>query len=82
MVKKHHVTQILKQVECELNQQECVPVMSKSNVLSIFSGASISQGVAGDDSMGQETVVIPEGTSGKELSKFGGRRSLYPTTWL
>ena len=85
MVKKHHVTQILKQVECMLSQQECVPVISKSNVnniLSIFSGSSISQGLAADDSMGQQTVVIPEGTSGKELSKFGGRRSLYTTTWL
>ena len=86
MVKKHHVTQILKQVECELNQQECVyPVISKGNVnniLSFFSGSSISQGLAADDSMGQQTVVIPEGTSGKELSKFGGRRSLYTTTWL
>ena len=85
MVKKHHVSQILKQVECELNQQECVPVISKSNVnniLFIFSGSSISQGLAADDSMGQQTVIIPEGTSGKELSKFGGRRSLYTTTWL
>ena len=84
MVKKHHVTQILKQVECELNQQECVPVMRKSNVsniLFIFSGSSISQGLAADDSMGQQTVVIPEGTSGNS-SKFGGRRSLYTTTWL
>ena len=86
MVKKHHVSQILKQVECELNQQERVPVISKSNVnniLSIFSGSSISQGLAADDSMGQQTVVIPEGTSGKELSKFGGiEKLMYTTTWL
>ena len=30
MVKKHLLTQILKQVECELNQQKRVPVISKS----------------------------------------------------
>ncbi|XP_015747313.1 PREDICTED: uncharacterized protein LOC107327071 [Acropora digitifera] len=34
-------------------------------------GASISQALAADDSMEQQTVVIPEGTSGGELSKFG-----------
>ncbi|XP_015747395.1 PREDICTED: uncharacterized protein LOC107327154 [Acropora digitifera] len=33
-------------------------------------GTSISQALASDDSIGQQTVVIPEGTSGGELSKF------------
>ena len=69
-----------------LSQQERVPVISKSNVNNIlavyFPGTSISQALAADDSMDQQTVVIPEGTSGSELSKFGGRRSLYITTWL
>ena len=85
MVEKHHLTQILKQVECMLSQQERFPVISKSNVnnsLAIFSGTSISQALAADDSMDQQTDVIPEGTSRGELSKFGGRRSLYITTWL
>ena len=73
MVEKHHLTQILKQVECMLSQQERVPVISKSNVdniLAVSSGTSISQALAADDSMEQQTVVIPEGTSGGELSKF------------
>ncbi|XP_067024303.1 uncharacterized protein [Acropora muricata] len=34
-------------------------------------GASISQALAADDSMEQQTVVIPEGISSGELSKFG-----------
>ena len=85
MVENHHLTQILKQVECMVSQLEHVPLRSKSNVnniLSVFSGTSISQALAADDSMGQQTVVIPEGTSGGELSKFEGRKSLYITTWL
>ena len=85
MVEKHHLRQILKQVECMLSQQERVPVMSKSNVnniLAVFSGTSISQALAADDLMDQQTVVVPEGTSRGELSKFGGRRSLYVTAWL
>ena len=85
MVENHHLTQILKEVECTLRQQECAPVISKSNVnyiLAVFSGASISQGLAADDSMEQQTPVIPEGTSGVELSTFGGRKSLYLTIWL
>ena len=68
-----------------LSQQERFPVISKSNVnniLAVFSGTSISQTLAADDSMEGRTVVIPEGTSRGELSKFGGRRSLYITTWL
>ena len=68
-----------------LSQQEHVSVISKSNVnniLAVFSGTSISQALAADDSMEQQTVVRPEGTSRGELSKFGGRRSLYVTTWL
>ena len=83
MVEKHDLTQILKQVK--FCQQEHVPVRSKSNVnniLAVFSGTFISQALAADDSIGQQTVVIPEGTSGGELSKFGGRKSLYVTTWL
>ena len=79
------MTQILNQVECMLSQQECVPVISKSNVnniLTVFSGISISQALAANDSMEQQTDVIAEGTSGVEMSKFGGRRSLYITTWL
>ena len=57
MVEKHHLTQILKQVECMLSQQERVPVISKSNVnkvnniLAVFSGSCISQALAKDDSM-------------------------------
>ena len=67
-----------------LSQQERVPVISKSsvnNILAVFSGTSVSQALAADDLMDQHTVVIPEGTSKGELSKFGGR-SLYLTTWL
>ena len=85
MVENHHLTQILKQVECMLSQQECVPVISKSNVnniFAVFSGTSTSQALAADDSMEQQTVVISEGTSRGELSKFGGRKSLHVTTWL
>ena len=58
-----------------LSQQEYVPVISKSNVnyiLAVFSGTSISQALAADDSTDQLTVVIPEGTSSGEMSKFGG----------
>ena len=70
-----------------LSQQERVPVISKnnvSNILAVFSGSSISQALGADDSMGQQTVVISEGTTRGELSKFGGRRSLYITScnWL
>ena len=68
-----------------LSQQERVTVVRKSNVfyiLAVFSGTSISQALAADASMEQESVVIPEGTSGGELGTFGGRRSLYITTWL
>ena len=85
MVEKHNLRQILKHVERMLSQQEHVPVISKSNVnniLAVFSGTFISQALAADDSIGQPTVVIPEGTCGGELSKFGGRKSLYVTTWL
>ena len=85
MIEKHHVTQILKEVECILSQQDHVPVLSKSdvnNILAVFSGISISRFLVADDSMEQQSVVIPEGTSRGELSKFGGRRSLYITTWL
>ena len=85
MVENHHLTQILKQVECMLSQQERVLVISKSNVndiLAIFSGSSISQALAADDLMERQPVVIPEGTSRGELSKFGSRRSLYTTTLL
>ena len=85
MVEKHHLTQILKQVECMLSRQERVPVISKSNVnniLAMFSGTSISQALSADDSMEQQTVVIPKGTFRAELSKFGGRRSLYVTVYI
>ncbi|XP_067017683.1 uncharacterized protein [Acropora muricata] len=34
-------------------------------------GTPISQALAADDSMKQQTVIIPEGTSGGELSTFG-----------
>ena len=57
-------TNILKQVECILSRQERVPVLSKSNVnyiLTVFSGTSISEALAADASMEQQTVVIPEG---------------------
>ncbi|XP_044175085.1 D-inositol 3-phosphate glycosyltransferase-like [Acropora millepora] len=43
-------------------------------------GVSISQALAADDSMEQQTVVIPEGTSASELSKFGGTRGKQPAT--
>ena len=65
--------------------QQHVPVISKSNVnniLATISGTSFSQALAADDSMERKTVVIPERTSRGEMSKFGGRRSLYVTTWL
>ena len=65
------MTQILKQVECMLSQQERVPVISKSNVnyiLAVFSGTSISQALAADASMEQRTVVIPEGICRGKLS--------------
>ena len=71
MVENHRLTQILKQVECMLSQQERVPVISKSNVnnvLAVFSGSSISQSLAADDSRRQQTFVIPEGTTRGELS--------------
>ena len=67
-------TNVLKQVECMLSQQECSPVISKSNVnyiLAVFSGVFISRALAADASMEQQTVVIPEG--------IGGWRSLYST---
>ena len=83
MVEKQHLTEMLKQVECMWSQQERVPVKSNvDNILAFFPGVSISQTLAADDSMGQQTVVIPEGTSAGELSKFGGKKSLYLTTWL
>ena len=77
--------QILKQVECMVSQQERVPVIRKiyvNNILAVFSGTSISQALAADDSIEQQTVAIPEGASRGKLSKFGGRRSLYITTCL
>ena len=64
-------TNVLKQVECMLSQQESVPVISKSNVnyiLAVFSGTSISQALAADASMQQQTVVIPEGICRGKLS--------------
>ena len=54
-----------------LSPQERVLVISKSNVdnvLAVFSGTSISQSLAADDSMRQQTFVIPEGTTRGELS--------------
>ena len=71
MVENHRQAEILKQVECMVSQQEGVPVRSKSNVnnvLAVFSGTSISQSLAADDSMRQQTFVIPGGTSRGELS--------------
>ena len=62
---------ILKQAECMLSQQECVPVISKSNIkciLTVFSGISISQALAADASMEQQIVVIPEGICRGKLS--------------
>ena len=64
-------TNVLKQVEGMLSQQERVPVISKSNVNNIFAvflGASISQALAADASMEQQTVVIPEGRCRGKLS--------------
>ena len=64
-------TNILKQVECMLSQQERVPVISKSNVnyiLAVFSGTSFSQALSADALMEQQTVVIPEGISRGKLS--------------
>ena len=57
------MTEVLKQVERRLSQQGRVPVISRSNILAVFSGTSISQALAADDSMEQQTVVIPEGIS-------------------
>ena len=65
------MTQILKQVECMLSQQERVPVISNNNVnysLAVFSGTSISQALAADASMEQQTVIIPEGICRGKLS--------------
>ena len=64
---------VLKQLECMFSQQERVPVISKSNVNNIkffpvFSGASISQALAADASMEQQTVVRPEGRCRGKLS--------------
>ena len=64
-------TNVLKQVECMLSQQERVPVISKSNenyILAVFTGTSISQALAADASMEQQTVVILEGIFGGKLS--------------
>ena len=62
-VEKDRVTEVLKQVERRLSQQERVAVISRSNILAVLSGTSISQALAADDSMEQQTVVIPEGIS-------------------
>ncbi|XP_015779016.1 PREDICTED: D-inositol 3-phosphate glycosyltransferase-like [Acropora digitifera] len=48
-----------------------------SGMISDDQGSSISQSLAADDSMTQQTVIIPEGTTRGEMSKFKGRRSLY-----
>ena len=64
-------TNVLKQVECMLSLQEHVPVISKSNVnymLAVSTGTSISQALAADASMEQQTVIIPEGISRGKLS--------------
>ena len=64
-------TNILKQAESMLSQQERVPVISKSNVnyiLALFSGTSISQTLSADAWMEQQTVVIPEGICRGKLS--------------
>ena len=57
------MTEVLKQVERRLSQQGRVPVISRSNILAVFSGTSISQALAAGDLMEQQTVVIPEGIS-------------------
>ena len=67
-LKKHHVTQVLKQVECRLSQQGRVPVISRRNILVVFSGTSISQALAADDSMELLSVVIPGGIPRGKLS--------------
>ena len=56
-------TEVLKQVERRLSQQGRVLVISRSNNLAVFLGTSICQALAADDSMEQQTVVIPEGIS-------------------
>ena len=64
-------TNILKQAESMLSQQERVPVISKSIVnyiLALFSGTSISQALSADAWMEQQTVVIPEGICRGKLS--------------
>ncbi|XP_015764079.1 PREDICTED: uncharacterized protein LOC107343052 isoform X13 [Acropora digitifera] len=48
------------------------PVKDQRRDTDILRGTSTSQALAADDSMEQQTVVTPEGTSGGELSKFGG----------
>ncbi|XP_015764070.1 PREDICTED: uncharacterized protein LOC107343052 isoform X5 [Acropora digitifera] len=47
------------------------PVKDQRRDTDILRGTSTSQALAADDSMEQQTVVTPEGTSGGELSKFG-----------
>ena len=44
-------------------QKTHAPVISRSNIVAVFSGTSISQALAADDSMEQQTVVIREGIS-------------------
>ena len=64
-------TNVLKQVECMLSQQDHAPVISKSNVnyiLAVSTGTSISQALAADASMEQQTVIIPEGICRGKLS--------------
>ena len=57
------MTEVLKQVERRLSQEGRVPVISRSNILAVFLGTSISQAQAADDSMEQQPVVIPDGIS-------------------
>ena len=60
-----------RRVHVTVSQQESVPVISKSNanyILAVFSGASISQALAADALMEQQTVFIPEGISRGKLS--------------
>ncbi|XP_015764067.1 PREDICTED: uncharacterized protein LOC107343052 isoform X2 [Acropora digitifera] len=56
------------------------PVKDQRRDTDILRGTSTSQALAADDSMEQQTVVTPEGTSGGELSKFGGTQGKQPAT--
>ena len=59
------MTEVLKQVERRLSQEGRVPVISRSNILAVFLGTSVSQArdLYFSNSMEQQPVVNPDGIS-------------------